>query len=323
MSRAVIVGAGVSGFLHALALRSAGVAIAGVFDPDGERARLLTSLVGGAALASLGEACAMEAEIAAICSPPPHHVTQAEALARPDRLVFVEKPVATGHGELARLRRLPHIVPILQWRAGRAARELHAAVRAGAFGPRPHVYGQLHLWRDDAYFATRGHARWGCGAMTSIGIHAIDLVLWILGRPVTGHRGQEWVGRAGVDVATQGELEIAFEGGATARILLSVDARGMNAVCLRVHGDVASAELRAGEADPTGTPLTLRGLAPIVDAGGALGSPLLVPYIHEALAAFRAKRPFVSVADTEASHVLAFALSPRREACSCSPRPPA
>lgn len=122
--RALIVGAGVSGFLHALALRSAGVAIAGVFDPNRAQAELLASLVGGHGTGSFEVARLMEVDIAAVCSPPIVHVAQAEALARPGRLLFVEKPIALDDDELERLGRLPGIVPVLQWRAGRAAREL-------------------------------------------------------------------------------------------------------------------------------------------------------------------------------------------------------
>src|SRR5690606_16394137 len=146
---------------------------------------------GGRVRASFDELLAVDAAVAAVCSPPIHHVEQAEALARPGRLVFVEKPVATSHAELARLRRVPNVVPVLQWRAGRAARELRAALRAGAFGTRPRVVCDLRLWRDADYFAggRRGRARWGCGAMLSIGVHAVDLVLWAVERRVLRAEG--------------------------------------------------------------------------------------------------------------------------------------
>ena len=49
--RAIIAGAGASGLLHALAFRSAGVAIAAIYDPTPGRAALLADLVGGEPLA--------------------------------------------------------------------------------------------------------------------------------------------------------------------------------------------------------------------------------------------------------------------------------
>src|SRR5687768_5217401 len=118
MQSALIVGAGASGFLHALALRSAGVRIAAVFDPDRASAQNLTELVGGETCTVLGDALRTDPDIAAVCSPPIHHVAQATALANGTRLVFVEKPVALNEDELARLRALPRVVPIVQWRAG-------------------------------------------------------------------------------------------------------------------------------------------------------------------------------------------------------------
>jgi predicted dehydrogenase len=309
--RALIVGAGVSGFLHALALRSAGVESGGVFDPDLARATLLASLVGGEPTCSFAAMTSSDAEVAAVCSPPRLHVEQAEALARPERLVFVEKPVALTHAELGRLRRLPNIVPVLQWRAGRAARELRAALRAGAFGDHPRVRVALRLWRDEAYFEAgrRGRALWGCGAMLSIGIHAIDLLLWLVGRTVIGASGREWCGRPGVDVGTRGELTVLFEGGARAELSITLDQEGANDVHLCVDGASGRADLLAGEGDPTAGTLLLNGIDPgaLAHAGGCTASPLLVPFIHDALAAFDSPDPSarLSVEDVAQAHVLA------------------
>ena len=309
MRSALIVGAGVSGFLHALALRSAGVAIEAVFDPDLERAALLASVVGGAPTDSFDRIAKADAHYAAVCSPPPFHVAQAEALARPDRLLFVEKPVALSHGELERLRCLPNVVPVLQWRAGQAARQLRAGLLAGAFGAHPRLRFDLRVWRDDAYFAggRRGHEQWGCGAMLSIGIHAIDLLLWIVGRRVLGASGREWFGRSSVDVGTGGELLILFEGGTHAQLHLTLDAERANEVRLVVSGESMTAVLAAGEGDPTASPLVLHGRehGGVASAGGATGSPLLVPFVHEAVAAFDARRPTLSIDDVAQAHALA------------------
>lgn len=313
MKRALIVGAGVSGFLHALALRSAGVTIGGVFDPNRAQAELLASLVGGHGTSSFEVARLMESDIAAICSPPIFHVAQAEALARAERLVFLEKPIALDEAELDRLRRLPNVVPTLQWRAGRAARELRVLFEADAFGPKPNVTIEIRAWRDDAYFSggRRGADQWGCGALTSIGIHAIDLLIHAVGRRVVSSTGREWVGREGVDVATAGEIRFVFEGGATADLRITLDERGTNDVHLVVRGERGWAELVAEEADPTASALALRG-APrrVMDSvgpvGGACGSPLLVPFVREALEVHALRRRSVSVADVAEAHEHAY-----------------
>lgn len=315
MRRALIIGAGVSGFLHALAFRSAGIAIEAVFDPDRERAELLAGLVGGVATDSLDVVSSSSARFAAVCSPPIFHVDQAELLARPQRLLFVEKPIALADTELVRLRALPNVVPVLQWRAGRAARELRAALAGDTFGPSPRLRVELRLRRDAAYFADgrRGRDEWGCGAMLSIGIHAINLLLFVVGRRVVGASGREWRGRQEVDVTTRGELSVLFDGGARADLDVTLDADRGDEVSIRAYGPSAFAGVMAGEGDPTGSPLVADGVAPAIlaGAGGASGSPLLVPFVHEAVAAFGAGRPMLCVDDVATAHALAFRITAR------------
>lgn len=314
MRRALIVGAGVSGFLHALALRAAGARIEGVFDPNRAQAELLASLVGGHATSSFALAQQMEVDIAAVCSPPNVHVEQAEALARPDRLLFVEKPVALDLEGIERLARLPRVVPIVQWRVGRAARALAQLFHLEAFGPTPHLTIAIRAWRDHAYFdgGRRGRAHWGCGAMTSIGIHAIDLATFVIGRPVTSWSGTETYGRAGIDVTTRGSLAITFEGGASADVSITVDEEGANDVRLCVRGPAGSATLVATEADPTTAPLSLRGnprhvASSLPPSRGSCGMPLLVPYVKEALDADARGAASVAIRDVAAAHLATLA----------------
>ncbi|MBS2012238.1 MAG: Gfo/Idh/MocA family oxidoreductase [Deltaproteobacteria bacterium] len=320
MARALVVGGGVSGLLHALALRAAGVSIEGVVDPNLPQAELLTSLVGGIATSSFEIAREWEVDVAAICSPPSVHVAQAIALARRGRLVFVEKPVALGEHDLGRLRELPSVVPIVQWRAGRSARMLRALFAAEAFGPAPRLSIDLRAWRDDAYFmgGRRGLAQWGCGAMTSIGIHAVDLALHAVGRKVVSWQGREVFGRPAVDVPTGGSLTIGFEGGAVAVVSITLDAPGCNDLVLAARGPSGSALLAASEGDPTAAPLELRGEArriarQLPDPGGAGGSPLLVPFVKEALDAHRRGESSIRVDDVAEAHTLVLGLAASTE----------
>lgn len=311
MPTALIVGAGASGLLHALALKSALVPIAAIYDPTPGRAAMLADLVGGRAYTKFSDVVGLDHEVVAICSPPIHHVAQAEALARPGRLTLLEKPIALSEPDLMRLSACANVTPTLQWRAGRAARQLRAAVAAGAFGPRPRLQCDLRLWRDASYYENgrRGMSQWGCGAMLSIGIHAIDLAIFILNRPIASASGREWRGREELDVTTQSELGIDFEGGASAQLRLTTDAIGHNDVRLTVTGDDASAMLVADENDPTANPIKWRGHTS-ADQTGATGSPLLVPFVHEAVAAFRSGgQTNVSVADVAAAHRVAYGLS--------------
>lgn len=304
---AFIIGAGGSGFLHALALRSAGVRIAAVYDPDHERAEWLAGLTSARPARDLEAA----ADIVAVCSPPAFHVAQCEAVARPGRITFVEKPIAIAHDELARLAALPGVVPILQWRAGRSAHALRAAFAAGVFGPAPRIACDFRLWRDGEYWAAKSVDAWPCGALLSIGIHAVDLILWSVGRPV--------IHATCTDTRIAGRLALEFDDGTTADVRITLDAPDHDDFRLLVRGERASADLRASEEDPTASPLRWHGVPSLPSGGssGATGSPLLVPYLHAALAGAR-----IGVRDVQAAHVLLMPASrdrSSREAARCNP----
>ena len=328
--KALIAGAGIAGFLHSLAYRAHGVTIAGVFDPDARRARDLAELHGARAVDTLEELSRMDAGLASICSPPRHHVAQAEALAHGDRALLIEKPVAVSNDELARLNALPRCIPVVQWRSGRALRAVRAAIARGELGDAPVVGCDLAWGRDDAYVRARD-ASWGCGAVLSIGIHAIDALEWAIDRKVTNVSSLT-TRRPGAWAETGAAGLIAFEGGALASLRLSLDG-GADATHLTFCGDGVTASIAGGEGDPTATSVTwsvARGpgsharLAALEtlerETRGALGSPLIVPYIGDVIAALREgcspgdTQRIPSIADCSSAHetALLVAASPAR-----------
>ena len=323
--KAVIAGAGIAGFLHALAYRAHGVTIAGVFDPDARRAHDLAELHGARAVASLEELSGIDADLASICSPPRHHVAQAEALGQADRALLIEKPVAVSLEELARLRVLPGCIPVVQWRAGRGLRAVRAAIARGELGASPVVGCDLAWGRDEAYVRSRD-ASWGCGAVLSIGIHAIDALEWAINRQVTSVSSLV-TRRAGAWAETGAVAVIAFEGGALASLRLSLDG-GADATELTFCGDGVTASIAGGEGDPTATSVTwsvARGpgsharLAALEalerETRGSLGSPLLVPYVGDVIAALREgclpgdTQRIPSIADCSSAHETALRIS--------------
>jgi predicted dehydrogenase len=321
---AVILGAGGSGLLHALAFRAAGVHVAAVYDPDGERARLLADLCGAKVVDSLASATSVDAVIAAVCSPPSAHVEQAEALfaSASERVVFVEKPVATTRAELERMRALPRCVPVLQWRAGRALRALRRVVELGELGVTPAVSCDLAWARDDDYL--RARRGWGCGAVLSIGIHALDAMSWALGRVIESVAGladysRRIDGGQRVGGETAAVAALRFEGSAIGSLRISVDG-GDDATRIAICGGGKTARLEGREADPTSGVLRWsssnardreRLEALERSTSGALGSPLLVPYLGAATRALRdgespgESERLPSIADTFAAHAAA------------------
>lgn len=292
--KVVIVGAGASGLLHALAFRACQVPVAAVYDPDVERARTLVDLCGGRVLSSFEDAVRSDATLAAVCSPPPFHVAQAEALARANgRTVFVEKPVATTEDDLERLRALRRCVPVLQWRAGRGIRALRRAIAHGELGTAPAFSADLAWGRDDEYFAARGDA-WGTGALLSIGIHAVDAITWAVGKKIEGVCGMLSDRRA-AGGETSAVALLRFAGGAMASIRISLDG-GADVTRIVACGRGVTVACEGGEADPTANPLRWfaqdahakeRLEALERDTAGSRGAPLLVPYLAGAVDALR------------------------------------
>lgn len=318
---AVISGAGASGLLHALALRAAGVRIEGIYDPDLARARTLAEATGSRAAATLDELLARDAELGCVCSPPSVHVEQARQLARSGRIVLVEKPVATSESELATLLSLPACVPIVQWRAGRGLRALRTAIARGELGPAPVVSCDLAWGRDDEYFRAR-ESTWGCGALLSIGIHAIDAITWALGRRIASVSGMT-LSRPGIAAETGAVAILRYEGGALVSLRLSLDG-GADTTRITACGGGVTAMIRGCEADPTASPVewhthdaqTKRRLEALEQtSSGALGPPLLVPYLAGVLDALRAgERPGDSdrlpgIADTTEAHEAAMLIA--------------
>jgi len=292
--KVVIAGAGASGLLHALAFRACNVAVAAVWDPDVDRAKALADLAGGRVAASFDELARVDAPLAAVCSPPSVHVEQAETLAREgSRIVFVEKPVATSDTELERLRRLRSCVPIVQWRAGRGLRALRRAIAHGELGSAPVVSCDLAWGRDDDYFRSRGES-WGAGALLSIGIHAVDAIAWMLGKRIEGISGMLNDRRAaGGETAAVALLR--FAGGALVSLRISLDGAA-DSTRIVACGRGITARIEGGESDPTAGAVSWSAFdertrarlgALERDTPGALGPPLLVPYIAGAVDAIR------------------------------------
>ncbi|HEY8080070.1 MAG TPA: Gfo/Idh/MocA family oxidoreductase [Labilithrix sp.] len=335
--RAIISGAGAAGLLHALAYRASRVDVAAVFDPDPARAKNLAELFGARVAPTFDELVRHDAELASVCGPPAVHVAQAEALAR-GRIVFVEKPVATSPSELERLAATRRCVPVVQWRAGRAARALRRAIAHGELGSAPVASCDLAWGRDDAYFAARGPT-WGCGALLSIGIHALDLMTWTLGASARASSPRLATEPSSVIEAVSGMTAPAsrrdavgetgavallrFGSGALLSMRISLDG-GADTTRIVVCGRGVTATIEGGEADPTASSIrwSARDAKAIArleslerDTPGSLGPPLIVPYMGAAIAAIREgqapgeSESLPSVGETSEAHAAAMCIA--------------
>lgn len=317
MTRAAIVGAGMAAHLHAFALRSIGVDVARVYDPDPQRAQTLAGMHDAVVVDTPEAAWDDGVDVVQLCSPPPLHVEQACAAAAAGRIVVCEKPVAVTPDELDRLVAAATdavIVPVVQWRAGQGFRTLRAAVADGLFGDRPSLGVELAWRREDAYFAAgrATRAQWGGGVLLSVGIHAVDTILAVVDRPVTAAMGTLGAPRPGGDVETSASVSLAFEGGATASLRATFDAAA-STTRVAVDGAATTGVIDGGEADPTAYAVSFSGdhAQAATAIGGrfdATAPPLLLPFLDGVYRAIAdgdlAAVP--SIADVAAAHRVIF-----------------
>ena len=158
--------------------------------------------------------------------------------------MFVEKPIAVASDELSRVAALPGCVPIVQWRAGRALRAVRDAIAAWHLGPSPTVSVDLALHRPTGYFADdrASSARWGCGALLSVGIHALDAVCFALARaPIEVHAVL-----GGDDGDRNAALLVTFAGGAILVLRLTFEGAEPDEVRLTFAATESPRRLPAG-----------------------------------------------------------------------------
>jgi predicted dehydrogenase len=186
-----IIGAGAIGLKHAEAAREAGAAVRWVVDVNLEKARALAEKFGGEPCESIAPAINDPATDAIIVGVPNHlHREFAVASLDAGKDVLLEKPMALNAAECAQINaaavrndRVLQLGFAHRYTAvGRLARQI---VDEGRLGEIYHAQAHLHLRRGvpglGKWFTTKSIS--GGGALIDVGVHLIDLSLWILGHP--------------------------------------------------------------------------------------------------------------------------------------------
>lgn len=197
--RLALIGAGEVGQKHlrALSSLSARVEVVAVVDPDPEqRARVAEdfNLSTFADLDALGDAPHLNdeaVEVALIASPSHLHADQAIRLAGWGVHAIVEKPLALSYEDARRVQEAferagRRFFVAHQLRAGRAWGEAREIIDSGALGDVHTLAAQVFLSRDPRYYEAspwRARAVQGGDVLYNQAIHALDLLVWWMGRP--------------------------------------------------------------------------------------------------------------------------------------------
>lgn len=197
-------------------------------------------------------------DLVAITTPSFTHADLARTALDAGCHVVVEKPVDTdltrGRELLARAEeaaRKGQVVSVMtQNRFAPAVVAVGEAVAAGRFGTITSGTATLAWWRDDAYYASAGwRGTWafdGGGALMNQGVHTVDVLLSLLGRPVSVSGVARTVGHSALEVEDVAAAIVTFESGAVATLLATTAAFPQNSTRVQVHGTAGSAYVQDG-----------------------------------------------------------------------------
>ncbi|MCS6846361.1 MAG: Gfo/Idh/MocA family oxidoreductase [Anaerolineae bacterium] len=141
------------------------------------------------ALEGIDEACAADADIVDICTPPYLHAEHASKALIAGKHAICEKPLAGSlhdvdaliAAEAASGRRL---MPIFQYRFGHAFQKLKRLREAGVTGRALVTAINVHWRRRAPYYDVPWRGHWQTelgGALTGHAIHALDMLTYIIG----------------------------------------------------------------------------------------------------------------------------------------------
>lgn len=260
--RVAIVGAGVISRVHAGVLSSRGdVVLAAIVDPDLDAAKRLAGELPRhpdrpSLYRSLTQALTVEPiDLVVVTSHSSSHAELAETAIEAGCHVLLEKPVDT---DLARARRLcglaaesDRVVGVVsQRRFAPAVMAITDAVRSGRLGRITSATATLAWWRGDDYYASAAwRGTWagdGGGALMNQGIHAVDILLSIMGTPVAVTGTARTLAHESLEVEDVAAAVVTFESGAVATLLATTAAFPENSTRFQIHGTRGSAFVQDG-----------------------------------------------------------------------------
>ncbi len=231
--RAAIVGTGGIAGAHALALRACPerVQIVAAMDIDPQQLEAFCQEHGVSAKYTDLDSMLTDQrpDVVHVCSSSTAHGAATVRSLQAGAWVLCEKPICGSLRELDQIEAAqgasgPYAASVLQQRFGSSSAHVKALVDQGAFG-RPLVAQCVSTWyRDRPYYAVPWRGQWRTalgGATTTQGIHAIDLMLWLLGDWSELRATMDTLDRD-IEVEDVSMAHVQFENGALASVLNSV-----------------------------------------------------------------------------------------------------
>lgn len=227
----LIIGTGGIGRRHILGYRETGRARLTFVEPDeAKRAAVAAEFAPDAAHASIAEADLSAHDLAVICAPANHHVPLMRACAGAGLPFLVEKPLAVTldgvdevlaeverTGLLARVGYIRRIAPEM--------RQLRARIEEGKIGTLRMAYlnssQEFPKYRPDYRETYYSRPEMGGGAILDAASHSFDMLISIMGRPVTVGAMYDRLVLEGSETEDSCLVSILFESGAMANLTIN------------------------------------------------------------------------------------------------------
>ena len=220
-----IIGCGMIANFHATALADVeGARLVGAADVTGQSRHKLTAKHGGQVFDSVEELLASsEVDAVCICTPTGHHARLSVEAARAGKHIVVEKPMALNLEEAdAAIEAVESsgvkMEVVSQLRYSPALRRVRRAVEEGVLGRL--VSGDVYMkfYRSQEYYDSGGwRGTWemdGGGALMNQGIHGIDVLQHVMGRPKSIHGIVKTLVRKNIEVEDTAAAVVEWECGA-------------------------------------------------------------------------------------------------------------
>jgi UDP-N-acetyl-2-amino-2-deoxyglucuronate dehydrogenase len=251
--RFAIVGCGVIGQTHArsIAALAPDAELILAIDVHAEHAAALASEYGADHSSSLEAALARtDIDAIAICTPSGTHTEIAVAAMAAGKHVMIEKPLDVSLAAASRVaaaqRRTGLTVAVIsQHRFDPSSVAVYRAVQDQRLGNLTSAIASVAWWRTQRYYDSGDwRGTWtldGGGALMNQAIHTLDLLVWILGRPVEVFAWTARLAHEHIEVEDTAVATIRFANGALAVVHATTAAYPGVSTRLQIHGDRGSA----------------------------------------------------------------------------------
>jgi predicted dehydrogenase len=249
-----IVGAGMIADIHALAIANVPEAkLCAVYARGVEGRAAFAERHGCRAVASVDE-IVTDPEVRAVCitTPSGAHAEAAIPLLEAGKAVLIEKPMEVSLAAVDRILAAAEkgggvLAGVFQMRFGRGARLLKEAIEAGRFGRLTLCSAYIKWWRSQEYYqSSNWKGTWkldGGGALINQGIHAVDLLQWLVGLPEEVSAFSATLAHPGMEAEDTVAAALRYPGGALGVIEAATSAWPGTDFRIEIMGDCGSAAL--------------------------------------------------------------------------------